>query len=48
MRVIQERQVRRVGGVKEIPVNVRIIAATNKNLVEEINKGNFRSDLLQT
>lgn len=45
LRVIQERQVRRVGGVKEIPVNVRVIAATNRNLPEEIKKGNFRSDL---
>ena len=45
LRVIQERQIRRVGGIKEIPINVRIIAATNKNLIEEINKGNFRTDL---
>ncbi len=45
LRVIQERQVRRVGGIKEIPVNVRIIAATNKNLTDEIKKGKFRSDL---
>lgn len=45
LRVIQERQIRRVGGIEEIPINVRIIAATNKDLVEEINKGNFRKDL---
>jgi transcriptional regulator with PAS, ATPase and Fis domain len=45
LRVIQERQIRRIGGTKEIPINVRIIAATNKDLVREINKGNFRSDL---
>lgn len=45
LRVIQERQVRRIGGIKEIPIDVRIIAATNKDLVEEINKGNFRADL---
>lgn len=45
LRVIQERQIRRVGGIKEIPIDVRIIAATNKDLVQEINKGNFRADL---
>lgn len=45
LRVIQERQIRRIGGLKEIPIDVRIIAATNKNLEEEVKKGNFRSDL---
>lgn len=45
LRVIQERQIRRIGGTKEIPIDVRIIAATNKDLMQEINKGNFRSDL---
>ncbi|SHJ18365.1 sigma-54 interaction domain-containing protein [Lutispora thermophila] len=45
LRVIQERQVRRVGGLKEIPIDVRFIAATNRNLTEEIKKGNFRADL---
>lgn len=45
LRVIQERQVRRVGGYKEIPIDVRIIAATNRDLMEEIKEGNFRSDL---
>lgn len=45
LRVIQERQIRRIGGLKEIPIDVRIIAATNKNLEDEVRKGNFRSDL---
>ncbi len=45
LRVIQEREIMRVGGDKIIPVNVRIIAATNKNLYEEVQKGNFREDL---
>lgn len=45
LRVIQERRVRRIGAFKEIPIDVRIIAASNKDLVEEIKKGNFRSDL---
>ncbi len=45
LRVIQERQVRRVGGLKEIPIDVRLITATNRDLSEEIRKGNFRADL---
>lgn len=45
LRVLQERQVTRIGGQKSIPVNTRIIAATNKNLAEEVEKGNFRLDL---
>jgi DNA-binding NtrC family response regulator len=45
LRAIEEGQIERVGGGKKIEVDVRIIAATNKNLVEEIQKGNFREDL---
>jgi len=45
LRAIQEGTIARVGGDKEIKVNVRVIAATNKNLLEEIEKGNFRLDL---
>jgi DNA-binding NtrC family response regulator len=45
LRALQENKITRVGGEKEIPVDVRIIAATNKNLKEEINKGRFREDL---
>lgn len=45
LRVIEERAVTRLGGKETIPVNVRIIAATNKDLSQEVNKGNFRSDL---
>ena len=45
LRVLQERKLTPVGGDKEITVDVRVIAATNKNLTEEIQKGNFREDL---
>jgi DNA-binding NtrC family response regulator len=45
LRALQENKITRVGGEKEIPVDVRIIAATNKNLSGEIEKGNFREDL---
>lgn len=45
LRALQENKITRVGGDKTIPVNVRIIAATNKNLHQEIKKGNFREDL---
>lgn len=45
LRALQENKIVRVGGEKEIPVDVRILAATNKNLKTEIEKGNFREDL---
>jgi DNA-binding NtrC family response regulator len=45
LRALQESKITRVGGDKEISVNVRVIAATNKNLFQEIEKGNFREDL---
>lgn len=45
LRAIQEKKITKVGGEKEIDVDVRIIAATNKNLKLEIQKGNFREDL---
>ncbi len=45
LRAIQERKVKPVGGVSEEPVDVRIVAATNKNLDEEIRAGRFREDL---
>jgi two-component system nitrogen regulation response regulator NtrX len=45
LRALQENKITRVGGEKEIQVDVRIVAATNKNLQDEISKGNFREDL---
>ena len=45
LRALQENRISRVGSDKDIEVNVRVIAATNKNLREEIAKGNFREDL---
>jgi len=45
LRVLQEGEIEKIGRTKRIQINVRIIAATNKNLIEEVNKGNFREDL---
>jgi transcriptional regulator with PAS, ATPase and Fis domain len=45
LRVIQEQEFERVGGLKTIKVDVRIIAATNQNLLQQVQAGNFREDL---
>ncbi|WP_371380158.1 sigma 54-interacting transcriptional regulator [Sporomusa aerivorans] len=45
LRVLQEREITRVGGVRTFELDLRIIAATNKNLEDEVRKGNFRKDL---
>lgn len=45
LRALQENKITRVGGEKEITVNVRVLAATNKNLMQEIAERNFREDL---
>lgn len=45
LRAIQERKIKRIGGSNEIPVDVRIIVATNENLQDMVNRGTFREDL---
>lgn len=45
LRVIQEREIVRIGDDRVIPIDVRIIASTNRNLLDEVNKKNFREDL---
>jgi two-component system response regulator PilR (NtrC family) len=45
LRVLQERCIRPVGGGQEIPVDVRVVAATNRNLLQQVQEGQFREDL---
>lgn len=45
LRVLQEREVDRIGGSKPIKVNIRVLATSNRNLLEEVKKGSFREDL---
>lgn len=45
LRALQENKIMRVGGEKELPVDVRVVAATNKDIQSEIERGNFREDL---
>ena len=45
LRFLQERKIQRIGKSELIPVDIRIVAATNKNLEKEMNKGNFREDM---
>jgi two-component system, NtrC family, response regulator PilR len=45
LRVLQERKIRRLGATEERPVDVRVIGATNRNLLDQVNQGRFREDL---
>ncbi|MDF9796937.1 two-component system response regulator HydG [Catalinimonas alkaloidigena] len=45
LRVIQERKIKKIGGTKDIPIDVRLIVATNENLSEAVKQGDFREDL---
>ncbi len=45
LRVIQERKIKKIGGTKDIPIDVRLIVATNENLSEAVKRGDFREDL---
>jgi transcriptional regulator with PAS, ATPase and Fis domain len=45
LRVLEKHEIRRVGGSKTIPVDVRLIAATNRNILAEVQRGSFREDL---
>src|SRR5271169_6454350 len=46
LRALQERVIDRVGGAKPVPVDIRIVATSNRNLADEVKQGNFREDLL--
>lgn len=45
LRVIQERKIKKIGGTKDIPIDVRVIVASNENLADAVKRGDFREDL---